>query len=280
MGKESAFNPFCAANMPFTIETVGSRLVEGATIEEPNLLLKGIDANLGVDGLPQSATGQTALFTGQNASKILGHHLTAFPNRELVDMINAHSLLKLAKEKGLRSVFANMYTPNYFQLAENGLRFHSVTTHCVFAAKLPFLFVADMLRGNAVYWDMTNRFLVEKYKLSVPIISPELAGERLANISKSNDLVLYECFLSDLIGHKQNHERALEFLKNFDNLIKEVVKNMEDNTTLLITSDHGNIEDLSIKSHTYNPVPLFVIGPKAGDFAHVDSITGVMDACF
>ena len=32
-------------------------------------LVKGLDANLNVEGLPQSATGQTTLFSGINASK-------------------------------------------------------------------------------------------------------------------------------------------------------------------------------------------------------------------
>ncbi|RKX91243.1 MAG: phosphoglyceromutase, partial [Spirochaetes bacterium] len=38
------------------------------------------DACLGVEGIPQSATGQATIFTGVNASKFLGYHLTAIPN--------------------------------------------------------------------------------------------------------------------------------------------------------------------------------------------------------
>jgi len=41
------------------------------------------DATLGVAGLPQSATGQTAIFTGVNASALLGRHLWGFPNERL-----------------------------------------------------------------------------------------------------------------------------------------------------------------------------------------------------
>ena len=34
---------------------------------------------------------------------------------------------------------------------------------------------------------------------------------------------------------------------------------------MLLTSDHGNIEDLSTRSHTRNPVPLMAWGPGATD---------------
>src|SRR6185436_9156180 len=44
---------------------------------------RGTDASLGVTGLPQSATGQTTLFTGVNAAQVLGRHLYAFPTATL-----------------------------------------------------------------------------------------------------------------------------------------------------------------------------------------------------
>jgi bisphosphoglycerate-independent phosphoglycerate mutase (AlkP superfamily) len=33
-----------------------------------------------------------------------------------------------------------------------------------------------------------------------------------------------------------------------------------DHTTVILTSDHGNIEDLSVRNHTLNDVPTFVWG--------------------
>lgn len=35
----------------------------------------------------------------------------------------------------------------------------------------------------------------------------------------------------------------------------------------MITSDHGNIEDLSVKTHTRHPVPLVVYGGSHREFA-------------
>jgi phosphopentomutase len=31
--------------------------------------------------------------------------------------------------------------------------------------------------------------------------------------------------------------------------------------SVIVSSDHGNMEDLSVKGHTRNPVPMLVLGP-------------------
>jgi 2,3-bisphosphoglycerate-independent phosphoglycerate mutase len=36
---------------------------------------------------------------------------------------------------------------------------------------------------------------------------------------------------------------------------------------VLITSDHGNLEDLSVRSHTLNPVPTIAIGSQHAEMA-------------
>lgn len=74
LGKDSQSNPFCVAEMPFIRGLTGCPLVEGVSVNNGTLLFKGIDACLGVDGIPQGATGQTSLFTGINASKHLGYY--------------------------------------------------------------------------------------------------------------------------------------------------------------------------------------------------------------
>ena len=280
IGASCEYNPFAVADIPFINNLAGARIVNDVSVKGNGFLLKGIDANLGIDGIPQSATGQTSLFTGQNAARLLGRHLTAYPNKPLIGLINDYSILKCAKNRGLQATFANAYTSDYFKMAERGLRFHSATTRCVFAAGIPFRFVNDLLEGNAVYWDITNSFLHKRYDSSIPVISPFLAGTRLANLSKINDLVLYECFLPDIIGHKRDITKAIEFLETFDGFLHGVISGKESGTTVLVTSDHGNIEDLSIRSHTNNPVPLLVSGPMAAQLEEVESITGVLGAIF
>jgi len=50
------------------------------------------DACLGVDGRPQSASGQTTILTGVNAPAAVGYHKQGFPNAPLLDIIREHSI--------------------------------------------------------------------------------------------------------------------------------------------------------------------------------------------
>ncbi len=72
---DPATNPFASTPMPHLTELLGGhRLVsDGFQDGDGKLLtdnarasLLAMDACLGVEGLPQSATGQAALFTGKN----------------------------------------------------------------------------------------------------------------------------------------------------------------------------------------------------------------------
>jgi len=80
-----------------------------------------LDATLGVEGLPQSGTGQTALLTGENAARLLGHHQGPFPSPRLRPLL-AQGLYAWAKGKGLRVLHANGYRPDYLRRATEGKR--------------------------------------------------------------------------------------------------------------------------------------------------------------
>jgi bisphosphoglycerate-independent phosphoglycerate mutase (AlkP superfamily) len=54
-------------------------------------------------------------------------------------------------------------------------------------------------------------------------------------------------------------EEAVQALERLDGLLEGVLEGLDMNETLLVvTSDHGNIEDLSTRSHTRNPGPLIL----------------------
>jgi 2,3-bisphosphoglycerate-independent phosphoglycerate mutase len=117
LGRNDATNPFFVHGMPLLEKRLGVKLTENAYVNTQGCLLKGIDACLGVDGIPQSATGQTSLLTGINAPAYLGYHLPAFPNPELITLIQSKSILKQVKSLGLTATFANAYTDTYFEKA-------------------------------------------------------------------------------------------------------------------------------------------------------------------
>ena len=221
-------------------------------------VLSPTDARLGVDGRPQSASGQTTILTGVNAPAAIGHHKQGFPNQPLLDIIREHSIFLQLKRAGVEEItFANTYTQRFF---ESRPRWISATTAAVEAAGLRFNVVGDLRAGRAVYHDFTNAMLIGRGE-TVDLRSPEEAGEVLAKIVAANRFTLYEYFITDKIGHAQDHEEARRVLPMLALFIRSLLAKLDLNgTTVILTSDHGNIEDLSVRNHTLHQVPTLVWG--------------------
>lgn len=243
-------NPILAAKTP-TLDWLFS--------EEESIVIP-TDASQGVKGIPQSATGQTALLTGVQASQALGHHQSGFPGPTLRSIIAEKNILKQMQTIGKKATFANAYTRQYVVDVFNGKTPASVTTVCVMESEDEFRYTEQILSGDAVYQDFTNQILIE-WGEDVPKISPEEAGGNLAKIVKGYDFTLYEYFQTDIIGHSQNWERAIVLIEQLDRFLRQVFTDVDLKETLvLISSDHGNIEDLSTNTHTCNPVPTILVG--------------------
>jgi len=240
-------------------------------------LVKPIDCQLGIAGLPQSATGQTALYTGQNAAQILGKHLSGFPNQKLRDLLADYSISKRVSDLGKKAAFINAYRPIFFERGPEALlRFLSVTSIMNWKAGLKFFNFENLRAEKCIYHDFTNRELIRK-KFRVPKFSAEKAGEILAQASNSFDFLLYEYFKTDRAGHKQDFTQAAHLLIELEKFIFAVLKNVNlTETMLVVTSDHGNIEDVSLKTHTKNPLPLMVWGDRKKEMLDgVESILSV-----
>ncbi len=230
--------------------------------EEPELIYDGAlvrtDARLGVEGRPQSASGQTTILTGINAPATLGYHKQGFPNEAMRAIIKEHSIFLQLKRAGvLPVVFANAYTQMFF---ETRPRWVSATTAAVEAAGMQFRTLQDLKEGQAIYQDYTNRLLIERGE-DVSLRTPVEAGEILASIAAGHRFTLYEYFITDKIGHAQDFELAREALVDLASFIRTLLARLDLNsTTLMLTSDHGNIEDLSARNHTLNQVPTLIWG--------------------
>jgi hypothetical protein len=230
-----------------------------------------IDALLGVPGLPQSATGQTTLLTGVNAQSAIGKHLTGFPNEALRAILLEHSVLKQVAARGWSGAFLNAYRPRFFELPRARRLLFSATTVANLAADLPFRTLADLIAGNAVYQEFTNRDLVAR-GFEVPERSPAEAGRILARSARALDFAFFEYFQTDRAGHRQDRAAAEEQLRRLDAFVdavlvesRETAARGEGTTLVVLTSDHGNLEDLGTRRHTTHPVPLLAWGPGARD---------------
>ncbi len=229
-----------------------------------NGLSIGLDAALGVDGIPQSATGQTALLTGINAPRLLGRHLFGFPNSALRAVIMEHSLLKKIRELGLKCAFLNAFRPRFFELGRAIWKKPlSVTTWTNGAAGLPFFTLDDVAAGRSIYQDFTNRSLRER-GFDVPLYSPEEAGAILGRRSADFDFLLYEYFRTDGAGHSCDMDRSLTELLGLERFLESALQSIDlAETLVIVTSDHGNIEDLTVKGHTRNPALTVLWGRSA-----------------
>jgi 2,3-bisphosphoglycerate-independent phosphoglycerate mutase len=136
--------------------------------------------------------------------------------------------------------------------------------------------MVDLRAGRAVLWDITHEISAGHFDYDLPLVTPEEAGARLACLSADYDLVLYETFLPDLAGHRRLEPDWV--LTRLDAFLGAVVAHRPPDATIVLCSDHGNLEDASTKGHTYNPVPLLAIGPAAASFRETRAITDVAPA--
>lgn len=240
------------------------------------------DACLGVPGLPQSATGQTAIFTGVNAAKVLNRHLNGQPTTTLKKIIIENNLFKELLDRGLSVTNSNVYRYEYLQkMCDPKDKRHrpSVTSVMTMAAGVKLRTVEDYDEGKGLYHDITGQILGES-GYAVEPITPKEAAQRLYTISRDYDFTLYEHFMTDIIGHKMNMELAANGIKLLDAFLLELVKLIDfKEDALIITSDHGNIEDISVKTHTYNKVPTIIAGNAIeGIGQDIESLTDIMPA--
>ncbi|AFL98688.1 putative phosphoglycerate mutase, AP superfamily [Desulfitobacterium dehalogenans ATCC 51507] len=252
-------NPIVAARTPHLDELLGGHLLWGheRRIKKEHVFFTPLDPSLAVTGIPQSATGQTTLWTGINGAKALGFHLNAYPNEKLAEIIREKSIFKQLADQGKKVTFANTFTRHYDEIIASGKRRHTASTLSALAGGVRLRQVEDLLQGKGVYQDMTNEILGElEQEADIPIIAPYEAGQNLGRLALDYDFTLYEFFQTDVRGHKQDWEKAVALVEQIDEFIggfMDLVRH--EDVAWLLTSDHGNIEDFSVKGHTQNPVP-------------------------
>jgi hypothetical protein len=256
IGKRGPFNPL--DNLP------GAAPLAVFQDETPETFLDSVvvptDPRLGIEGRPQSASGQTTILTGVNAAAAVGYHKQGFPNQALLEIIANHSIFRQLVDAGVQPVtFANAYTSRFFNERP---RWVSATTAAVEAAGLRFRTIDDVKNDNAIFMDYTNRFLIE-LGLDVTERSEAEAATVLARIVAENRFTLYEYFITDKVGHAQDMDKARTVLTSLALFIRELLIKLDlERTTVILTSDHGNIEDLSIRNHTLHAVPTIIWGAQ------------------
>ena len=124
----SPHNPWSTEPTPAIDRLLGGPLTADSVQRREGLLLAPLGATLGVEGLPQSATGQASLFTGRNGARRLGRHQTGLPGPRMRELVVEHGLLGRAVAAGASVTFANAYSRGYLDDLATGTPKPSVTT--------------------------------------------------------------------------------------------------------------------------------------------------------
>ena len=235
---------------------------------------KPIDACLGVEGVPQSATGQGTMFTGVNCAKAMGRHCEGFPGPALRKIVETDNLFLQLKKREKSVRFADAYLiDSVDELAAR--RFKSVTTVMALTVPESVSTADDLASGCAVMQDLTRETIQDRYP-NIPVIQPQRAAEHLFSIALENDFTLFEFFQSDVAGHSMDYARACAVLRVYDRFLAALVRFAEAaGITLILTSDHGNIESMVERGHTRNPVPFVAFGP--GEAAMRERVISLVD---
>ncbi|MDR7523451.1 MAG: metalloenzyme [Armatimonadota bacterium] len=274
---DAAVNPFARTPTPTLSSLLGGPLVNRGRIEGPDLVLVPTDATLGVPGLPQSATGQTTLLTGLNAPALAGRHVAAYPTAPLRAVLARYSLFAAVRRAGRDAALANAYSPEYFAAVAGRRLKVAAVTFAAAAAGVRLRSIDDLRAGRAVFHDLTNGRL-RQWGYELPALTPRVAGRHLAGIASGADLTFFEFFLTDLAAHGRIPVSTDAVVGMVDDLLAGVLEAATGGTTVLVVSDHGNLEDGRSTAHTTNPVPTLVIGPGCHLFRDVRALTDVAPA--
>ena len=263
---DAAVNPLFAAQLPFLRDALGGTLpsLSRRRVETAHATLIPANATMRVAGLPQSGTGQSALYTGINTAHIIHQHFGPYLYSTLKPVVAEHNLFARALDAGLRSndlALANAFPQRFFEYLD-GPRVRMVAgMFAAMSSKVPFRDISHLKAGRAVSADLTAARWKDIGHPEAPVLGAGEAGGVLAAVARAHRLTLFEYFQTDKAGHERGMPQAVQVLEELDAFLRGAVEHSDLASTLvLVTSDHGNLEDLSTKSHTRNPVPVLLFG--------------------
>lgn|SRR5574341_6948 len=290
-------NPLAAADLPTLTGFTGGRrwLRDLPRVESDRATFIPTDPCLGVAGKPQSATGQAAILTGLNVPERIGRHYGPKPTPEIMSIIRERNSIATLVQHDRRVAMLNAYPSRFVEALQSGKRLPSSNQYAMRDAGVPLLDGQAFLEGRAMSVDFTGLLwrgypadndaatIMWRTRLNytdTPVLSPAEAGVQLAQLSQSYDFAFFDHWLTDYLGHRGTMQQALDLLAVIDGVLAGLLNVWDDSEGLIVlTSDHGNFEDLDVRGHTLNLVPTLVIGERRHEFArNLHDLTGFAPA--
>ena len=128
--------------------------------------------------------------------------------------------------------------------------------------------------GNEKQYDGEDRILVPSPKVETYDLKPEMSAYEVTEKvieqieSEKYDSIILNFANPDMVGHTGSLEAAVKAVETIDECVGKIITAINKvNGVLLITADHGNVEQMidyktgePHTAHTTNPVPLILVG--------------------
>ena len=119
-----------------------------------------------------------------------------------------------------------------------------------------------------------DRILVPSPGVSTYDLKPEMSAKiitsrLLETLNKDYKLTVVNFANGDMVGHTGNISAAIKAMETVDQCLEIIFKKVDlDNTTVIVTADHGNCDEMLLPdgktstSHSLNKVPFIVVSKK------------------
>jgi 2,3-bisphosphoglycerate-independent phosphoglycerate mutase len=268
---DATTNPFASANTP-TLDALanGHRWLRDTGIQHsPRAAFVPTDPRMGIAGRPQSASGQAAILTGRNVPQLIGEHYGPRPNEPIRAIITEDNFYKQVVARGMTAALLEGYPPQWHKVVNSGKRLRASFQEAAHVAGLRIFDERDVYNGDAMTVDWIGQgWRSELGYADSPLYTPREAGFKMVELARRYHFSFFPNWITDTIGHRGTVEDGVKMLELFDAVMAAALEAWRDDEGLIIiTSDHGNMEDLSHKKHTLNDVPTVIVGDGARDFA-------------
>jgi len=268
---DPAVNPLAAAHYPTLDRLLAGHKPVAATgrLSTAAAELIPVDANLGVAGRPQSATGQTAILTGINAPLQLGEHYGPRPDERVRAILRQANLFGRLRAHGLDTYFCNAYPQGYFDVINRGKRLLSAIPYAATMAGQALPTAYDLYTKRALAADFTNQGWRDHLGYAdVPVFAAAAAGAHLWQIAQDYHFTFFEHWQTDVLGHRGDLAAAVANFLCFDGFLAGLLQAADlAQTLIVVTSDHGNVEDCRHGKHTTNPALTLLVGAASQHYA-------------
>jgi len=276
-------NPFMTAQTPTLLSLSNGHLWLRDTprMDTGRALFIPTDARLGVPGRPQSATNQAAILTGLNVPALIGEHYGPKPTDPIRAILaQPENIFKRTKALGKSVLMLEAYPPRLFAGIARGKILRSSIQQAAFIAEVALPGEDEIRRGTALTVDWTGEgWRTGLGYTDTPVYTPFEAGALMASLAMGTDFAFFSHWITDEIGHRGPLERGVAILELFDQVLAGTLATWDDSQgVIVITSDHGNLENLAIRQHTENDVPTVVIGAARHAFDQVHALTDLAPA--